>query len=261
MKGTPLLAVLLLSAVPAAAAEMVPDVRLQISGARYAPSEITMDWDTWIGAGAGVVRFGSTTAYVSGDVETIMGGERRSFEANQSAYQLEAGTRVDFGGGSAALFFHHVSRHALDREMIPTVSWNNLGLRARHKLSLFGEPAMIGAEASVTVAQRNTGYVAEARVMAARDAGDNHAVAGYWRAEARLVRTDDVAWAARRGFIDASAEMGLRIERHGRRAEIFITGEHRNDTLPLVESARTRALMGLRFAVVTGSIDAPAKRD
>src|SRR5260370_32969110 len=119
MKRTGALIVSLLAAGVLNAAELLPDVSLRLSGARYMPSEVTMDWDAWIGAGAGIVRMGPTTAYVSGDVETILGGERRSFEANQSAYHLEAGGRRGFDGGSATLFSARLSRPRPERARVP----------------------------------------------------------------------------------------------------------------------------------------------
>lgn len=256
MKRTCALAVILsVSAAAASAAELLPDVSLRLSGARYMPSEISMDWDAWIGAGIGVVRVGATTAYVSGDVETILGGERRSFEANQSAYHLEAGGRRDYDWGSAGVFFHHVSRHALDREMVPTVSWNDLGVRVRRSLQVFGQPIRVSATVGIDVAERNTGYRGDGRFGldgALLRRGD---LEGYWSAEAQLVRAVSNEYFDRSGFVDLALEAGARVRRHGRWASVFVAYERRNDTLLLVESRRSRALAGLRFTVVTPDID------
>ena len=72
----------------AADVELAPEGSVRLEGSYYAPSEDAFVWDTWIGGGAGLVRVGAVTPYVAADVETILGRERRSFDANQVGYHL-----------------------------------------------------------------------------------------------------------------------------------------------------------------------------
>ena len=51
----------------------------------------------------------ATTAYVTADVETVLGRERRPFDANQANYHLEAGLRIRAGNHLVIPFFHHVA--------------------------------------------------------------------------------------------------------------------------------------------------------
>ena len=127
MKVAPAVAALLLTAIPSARAELLPEVSVHLRAARYVPARTDFHWQGWIGAGASLVRVGGTTAYFTSDVETIIGNTLRAFEANQANYHLEAGVHQRAGRGTATLFFHHVSRHNVDRPKIQAVDWNILG--------------------------------------------------------------------------------------------------------------------------------------
>jgi len=74
--------------VSAQEVEFFNEVTVQMMAARYVPSEDAFVWDGWIGAGAGLLRVGRATAYFTADVETIIGREKRTFDANQANYHL-----------------------------------------------------------------------------------------------------------------------------------------------------------------------------
>src|SRR6058998_225639 len=100
------------AAVPAIAETvLLPDVSVHLLAAHYAPVDTDFRWVGWIGAGAGLVAVGGVTAYFTADVETIIGNTRRTFDANQANYHLEAGLRRRLGERhETAIVFHHVSR-------------------------------------------------------------------------------------------------------------------------------------------------------
>src|SRR5262245_24744903 len=104
--------------------QLLPDITATLEGAYYVPSEDAFVWDTWIGAGAGLLRVKTSTLYISADVETILGRERRPFDANQVNYHLEGGARIDVGRHRIGPFFHHVSRHVVDRPKTTLADWN-----------------------------------------------------------------------------------------------------------------------------------------
>src|SRR5687768_3510936 len=93
------LAALLCFTPPARAqgVEVLPDVSVHLRAARYLPVERDMHWQGWIGAGAGLLRVEAVTAFIRGDVETIVGNSLRAFEANQANYHLEVGLRRRVG--------------------------------------------------------------------------------------------------------------------------------------------------------------------
>src|SRR5262245_55607422 len=109
---------------------LLPDLWADLEAARYAPVETDLYWTSWIGAGAGLVRHRGVTAYFQADLETILGNTLRPFEANQANYHLELGAWRRLGAAEATLFFHHVSRHLVDRAKVQAVDWNVVEMRA-----------------------------------------------------------------------------------------------------------------------------------
>ena len=99
------MAALCLAGAPSIAAELLPEVSVHLRAAHYAPAPPDFDWQGWIGAGAGLARFAGTTVYFTADVETIIGHELRTFDANQANYHLESGFRGKMGPGTATLFY------------------------------------------------------------------------------------------------------------------------------------------------------------
>ncbi len=84
---------------------------------------------TWGRGGARLVSEARSTAYVGGDVETMTGERMSSFQAKQANYHLEAGLRLPVAALYLVPFFHHVSRHRIDRPKLLEDNWNVLGVR------------------------------------------------------------------------------------------------------------------------------------
>jgi hypothetical protein len=238
--------------------ELLPEGAALLEGAYYAPSEDAFVWDTWIGAGAGLLRVRATTGYVTADVETILGRERRSFDANQVSYHLEAGARVRAGRHLLIPFFHHVSRHRIDRPKTRLVDWNILGLRVAgplpRTLPVVGRYA---ASAGRAIHWRAVGYGWELRGVLdlgilRRSWGD-----AYLRADVRIVTVEEQASVPRGDFVDLRGEGGLRLGLAERTVDLFVAYEHRNDVALLAPAARDRALFGLRAGLASGAGTGP----
>ena len=152
-----LLAVSAAAASPATV-EVLPDLVVRLRAARYFPSDDELRWEGWLGAGAGLVRVRGVTAYFTADIETIIGSQRRTFDANQVNYHLEAGLRRRVAGGDAALYFNHVSRHYSDREKEQAVDWNELGVRYARVLSGGPRPVAVTASIGHTTLASLVGY-------------------------------------------------------------------------------------------------------
>jgi hypothetical protein len=89
------------------------------------------DWHATIGFDLDVYGYSSGRLRFRGDYEAFLGRERRPYDLNQGNYVFEiAGTRrfkrVELGVQS-----QHVSRHLVDRENPPSISWNTVGVRAQ----------------------------------------------------------------------------------------------------------------------------------
>jgi hypothetical protein len=245
-------------AVGASDVELLPEVTVQLAGAAYVPREDAFAWDTWIGGGAGVLRVRSATAYFTADVETVLGQERRAFDANQANYHLEGGLRIRFRRQLLIPFFHHVSRHVVDRPKTELVDWNLVGVRVTGPLpASFPLAARYAASVARTVHALGVGY--EWELVGVLDVELAHLGWGYpyLRADARLVTVDREAGIARGDFVDFLGQGGLRFHRGGRDLGLFAAYEHRNDVFVLLPGARNRALFGLRIGFAPGGSAGP----
>jgi hypothetical protein len=226
--------------VGTAEVELLPLVSWHLEAARYHPTELDQHWTGWIGAGAGLVRVEGLTLYFSADVESILGWERRPFEATQVNYHLEPGLRRSFGDFSAAVFFHHVSRHAVDRPKPEAVDWNVLGLRLAGPLT---RSVRFRASVGHTTLASLVGY----RWELTAGLGFELQAPLYGAAGVRLVTVDPDPALPRDDFADVRAEAGGRWRRGNAQLELFAAFERRNDVYLLVPAVRNRLLVGFRI--------------
>jgi len=241
--------VLSLGGIPATAdTALLPDVSVHLLAAHYAPVDTDFRWVGWIGAGAGLVEVGGVTAYFTADVETIIGNTRRTFDPNQANYHLEAGARRRFGERhEAAIVFHHVSRHLVDRAKTEAVDWNLLGARLTGS-----RPGRVPLGYAVGV-----GHTTLASLVGYRWEATGHLDAAiltgqtaelYVAADARYVTVERSDAFPRGNFLDRAAEGGVRWRRGGRALETFAAWQHRNDVFVEHPGTWSRALFGFRIS-------------
>jgi len=232
----------------ASAADFLPAVSLHLEAARYVPAETDMDWTTTMGGGADLFSAGSFRGYIVGHVETIIGNARRAFDASQANYTLEAGFRWRTGRFRVEPFFHHVSRHLIDRNKEPAVDWNILG--ARVETSVGGGRARVGGGIGHTTLASLVGYRWEITGHGDMDlARLGGAAVVYGAGRARFVTVEPEPPLLRDDFLDWALETGLRFRRGAREMDLFAAREHRNDVFLLVPGARDRFLFGLRIGL------------
>jgi hypothetical protein len=241
-------ALLCVAAAPAAGAELLPEVSVHLRAARYVPARDGLHWQGWIGAGAGLVRMGGATVYFTSDVETIIGNTLRAFDANQANYHLEAGIRQRVGRGTATLFFHHVSRHYVDRPKTQAVDWNLLGARVAWPVRSGPRPVRATASLGRTTLASFVGYRWEATAELDAEAARVGSAALFGRASTRVVTVGESSALARGSFADASVEAGARFYRDDRSLDLFAALERRNDVLLEEAGRRDRALLGFRIS-------------
>ena len=241
--------VVILAGVPAAAETvLLPDVSVHLLAAHYAPVDTDFRWVGWIGGGAGLLEVGGVTAYFTADVETIIGNARRTFDANQANYHLEGGLRRRFGERhEAAIVFHHVSRHVVDRVKVEAVDWNLLGVRVSGR-----RPGRIPLAYTLGLGRTTlaslVGYRWEAtgRLDAAVWAGEK--TEAYVAGDARYVTVERSDAFPRGNFLDRAAEGGVRWRRGGRTLETFAAWQHRNDVFIQRPGTWSRGLFGFRIS-------------
>lgn len=238
----------LLAAVPAAGAEILPEVSAHLRAARYVPARTDFHWQGWIGAGASLARFGGTDVYFTADVETIIGDSLRAFEANQANYHLEAGVRHRIGDATATVFFHHVSRHYVDRPKLQAVDWNLLGARLAWPVQAGDRPVRVTASLGHTTLASLVGYRWEATAEIDAEPARVGAAALFVRANARAVTVDPDPALDRGGFVDAAVEGGPRWRQDARTLDLFASLERRNDVFLEAPGRMDRALLGFRIS-------------
>ena len=89
------------------------------------------DWQANIGFDLDLYDYSSGRLRLRGDYDAFLGRERRRYDLNQGSYAFEvSGTRrlkrVELG-----VLSQHVSRHVVDRDNPPSISWNTVGVRAQ----------------------------------------------------------------------------------------------------------------------------------
>jgi hypothetical protein len=231
------------------ASELLPAFSARAEGARFVPADVDFEWVGWVGAGATLLRAGRTSVDFDADIETIMGDERRWFDANQGNYHLELGARRPWRRAELALFYHHVSRHALDREKPEVRNWNVLGLRLRGPLpAALGRPGRAALSLGPVLFAFELGYRFEAEGSA-----DMELVPWTWgqlyaSGLLRFVEARPTPEFPRGDFLDGILELGVRWRRAGRSAEVFAAFERRNDASLFVPQVRTGGRIGLRLA-------------
>ena len=63
--------------------------------------------------------------------EGMLGRERRRYDLNQGNYFFEVAASARVKGTEVVGISQHVSRHAVDRDNTPAISWNTYGVRAQ----------------------------------------------------------------------------------------------------------------------------------
>jgi hypothetical protein len=248
MKAAPIVVALCLAAAPASSAELLPEVSVHLRGARYVPGRTDFHWEGWIGAGASVFRVRDTTAYFTADVETIIGNTLRAFDANQANYHLEPGIRQRVGRGTVTLFFHHVSRHYVDRPKTRGVDWNLLGGRIAWPVRTGPSPVRATASLGHTTLTSFVNYRWEAIAEVDAEPSRIGSAALFGRATVRVVTVQDSPPSDRGSFADARVETGTRWARDGRMLDLFAAVERRNDVRLEVPGRQNRALLGFRIS-------------
>ena len=260
---------------PAAAADLdiLPDASLCMEAVRYIPPKTDQGVAGTISGRSGLVGTQTTAFYLSASIETILGSERRPFDANQGSYHIELGVDQRVQDLRLTPFFHHVSRHELDRSKPEAVDWNVLGLRVDGPWPRSTQPKLRAAfSVGHTTAASLIGYRWEFTGKLDAVPGPRASAEIHGRARARFVTTAPNEYFPRKRFLDYSLELAARWTRRRRTFEAFVSLDHRNDVLLTVPDARTRLLLGVRFglddergrelpaAAATRPLEAPVRR-
>ena len=94
-------------------------------------SDRRFDWQGTIGFDLDLYDYGSGRLRLRGDYEAVLGRERRRYDVNQSNYAFEISGTKRFKRAEVAVLSQHESRHVVDRDNPPSISWNTAGVRVQ----------------------------------------------------------------------------------------------------------------------------------
>lgn len=122
------------SVVPAPAQEaspFLPRADFSFGWASVHTSDQRFDWQARIGFDLDLYDYQSGRLRLRGDYEAVLGRERRRYDLNQGNYAFEVSGSKRFKYAEVAVLSQHVSRHVVDRDNPPAISWNTIGARAQ----------------------------------------------------------------------------------------------------------------------------------
>jgi hypothetical protein len=89
------------------------------------------DWQATLGFDLDLYDYGSGRLRLQGGYEAVLGRERRRYDLNQGNYAFEVSGTKQFRHAEVAVLSQHVSRHLVDRDNPPSISWNTAGVRVQ----------------------------------------------------------------------------------------------------------------------------------
>jgi hypothetical protein len=104
------------------------------SWARMFTNDRRFHWDARIRLDLDIAEVDGWQMRFSADYDAVIGRERRVFDLNQGTYLLEGTVGRTVRGTGVMFLGRHVSRHLVDREHQPAVSWNLAGVRLTKRL-------------------------------------------------------------------------------------------------------------------------------
>ena len=232
-------------APPAAAgAQFLPRADFLFSWASLLTTDRRFDWEGRIGVDFDIVDYGTGRVSFRTDYSAVLGRQRRRYDLNQGNYFFESAAtyRLQHGVELAGVITH-VSRHVVDREQQPAISWNTVGMRARYARGpVEGHVELTHA---MQLAYVDYTWIINARVRLHRPLSHRTAIIGTAYGEVfgvnHLVRDRRVCG----GFIEG----GLRVNGRKAAVEFFAGYERRVDAYP-TDRYRVR-MFNVGFRVVS----------
>jgi hypothetical protein len=212
--------------------------------AGLAAADRRFDWQATVGFDLDVVDYGAGRLRFHGDYEAILGRERRRYDLNQGNYGFEVSGSVATRSIEIVAFSQHVSRHVVDRENVPAISWNTVGGRlysswtpargfASNRPDAAPRDTTIDGEIEIARAMQQAyvdyAWISRARVSMSRPLAPSVAITGTATGEVIGVKRGLV-----RGerICGGRLEGGLRIRGGAAALEAFVGYERRIDAFP-----------------------------
>jgi len=116
------------------------------------------NWDLDVSLDFDLLDLGIIRGNLFGNFETIIGGELRAVDPNQSNYIIDTSIFIRLPRGELSTAFHHVSRHQIDRPDTGSISWNMVGISYGDQLTIGQVELDVGARAMGTIQRAGVDY-------------------------------------------------------------------------------------------------------
>lgn len=193
--------------------------------------DVRFDWEAAIGMDLDVADYGRGRVFFRADYVGVLGRERRRYDLNQGNYLFAAGATLRSGSTELIGLLTHVSRHVVDRENEPSISWNTIGARVRHHYRHGGTTidGEIGASRAMQQAYVDYQWTSDVSVTARRTAGTGR---GLFATAAGGVIGINHDVSTRPRICGGRIEGGYLIDGRAADIEIFAGYERRMDAYP-----------------------------
>jgi hypothetical protein len=114
----------------------LPRADFTFEWAGLAASDIRFDWRGVILFDIDVAEFGRGRLTFAGGYEAVLGRERRRYDLNQGTYWFDVVASRRAGDTDIGAVLSHFSRHVVDRDNVPAISWNAAGLRLARRVTI-----------------------------------------------------------------------------------------------------------------------------
>ena len=223
----------------------MPRYDFHLSADRLSSGDPRFVWDTNFGGEVDLVDYGIGRATFTGNFESVLGNEFRSFDPNQGNYLLDNSLSLREHGLEAAALFHHTSRHLSDRFKRAPVAWNMFGVRVQRAVAGRGIAIHVKGDLLRSLVKNNVDYDWEANSDVHVAVPLRAALSFVSAARLQLIGVD--ATQHRGTQTGGRAEAGVRFAGEKGAIELIVAAERRIDPYPLELSTLSWVSAGFRF--------------
>ena len=119
------------------------------------------NWDVDMALDVDLFDVGAVRGNLFGNFETIIGGELRDVDPNQTNYMTDLSFFTRLPHGELGATFHHVSRHLSDRADRGSISWNMVGVSYGNRFTIGAVDIDAGGRGMATVERAGVDYLAQ----------------------------------------------------------------------------------------------------
>ncbi len=220
---------------PAPASSFLSRADFFLQWSAIASADERFSWQGKVRFDVDLVDYGTGRLTLTADYEAILGGERRPYDLNQGTYRFEMAATRRLRSTEIAGIASHVSRHLVDRDNAPSISWNAAGARVRQRVVFNDRATSIDARIEITRAMQQAfvdyAWMSDARVSV------RHAVRPDRRVELLADASGGVIGVQRAVYgrprvCGGRVEGGIRVNGAAAALEIFLGYERRIDAFP-----------------------------